>query len=198
MSGVPTRASRQGIVAAALALTAENGWDATSLSAVRQRAGVSNGSLFHFFPTREALASAVVGAGMSAHQDDLLTELHAAGTARGSVTGVVRRHLRWVADHRQLAGLLLSAPPQTLRASVDASTLAANRDFFTEVADWLVGHGWTGAPPLTTVAALWLGPAQYYARGWLAAPDDSLPNAAIDLAEGAWRTLAPLLDPEDT
>lgn len=198
MAGSRDRASRNEIVAAALELTAENGWEATSLQAVRQRAGVSNGSLFHHFPSREDLASAVVGAGMSAHEDDLLAELRGAATARGAVTGVVHRHLRWVADRQQLAQLLLSAAPQTLRAGLSAPTLTANRIFFTEVGDWLAGHGWAGAPPLTTVTALWLGPAQYYARGWLAAPDDSLPDAATDLADGAWRALAPLLDPEDT
>jgi AcrR family transcriptional regulator len=198
VTGARNRTSRDGIVAAALALTAEKGWEATSLQAVRHRAGVSNGSLFHHFPSREDLAGAVVGAGMSAHQDDLLAEVRAAATARGAITGVVQRHLRWVANQQQLARLLLSAAPETLRAGLSTPVLTANRSFFTEVAVWLTGHGWAGAPPLSTVAALWLGPAQYYARGWLAAPDDSLPDATTSLADGAWRALSPLLDLEDT
>jgi AcrR family transcriptional regulator len=192
------RVRREEIVAAAVSLTAEHGWDATTLQAVRQRAGVSNGTLFHHFSTRDDLAGAVVAAGMSAHQDELRAELHAATSSRDAVTGVVHRHLRWVTDHRQLAGLLLSASPATLRAALPAPTVSANRTFFTEVSEWLTARGWTGSPPLTAVAALWLGPAQYYARGWLADPDDSLRTVAADLAAGAWHALAPLLNPEDT
>src|SRR4051812_46890967 len=116
------RVSREEIVAAAVSLTAEHGWDATTLQAVRQRAGVSNGTLFHHFSTRDDLAGAVVAAGMSAHQDELRAELHAATSSRDAVSGVVHRHLRWVTDHRQLAGLLLSASPATLRAALPAPT----------------------------------------------------------------------------
>jgi AcrR family transcriptional regulator len=192
------RGRREEIVAAAVSLTAERGWDATSLQAVRQLAGVSNGTLFHHFSSRDGLARAVVAVGMSAHQDELLAQLHAPTSSRDAVTGVVHRHLRWVADHRQLARLLLSAAPQTLRAGLPAPTVSANRTFFTEISEWLTTRGWAGSPPLPAVVALWLGPAQYYARGWLADPDDRLHTVAADLAAGAWHALAPLLNPEDT
>jgi AcrR family transcriptional regulator len=194
-----SRATGRGsIVSAALDLTAAHGWDGVSLQAIRQRAGVSNGSLFHHFPTRDVLAGAVVAAAMSDHQDDLLAELRSAGSARAGVTGVVRCHLRWVADNPRLARLLLSASPESLRAGLTSTALEENRSFFAAVTDWLTGHGWAGTPPLTTVVALWLGPAQHQARGWLAAPDDALSDAGDGLADGAWRALAPLLSREDT
>lgn len=178
-------------------LGSEKGWEATPLQAVRQRAGVSNGTLFHHFPSRDDLASAVVAAGMSAHEADLLAELQTATSSHDAVTGVEQRHLRWVADNRHLARLLLSAAPQTLRAGLPVPAVSDNRGFFARAAAWLTAGGWTGVPPLTAVIALWLGPAQYYARGWLADPDDSLHTVAAGLAAGAWHALAPLLDSED-
>ena len=198
MKRADSGATRNGIVAAALALTAEHGWEATSLQAVREGAGVSNGTLFHHFPSREDLASAMLGAAMSDHHRDLLAELHGADSAEKAVTAVVARHLRWVADNRQLARLLLSASPHEVRGTVSADAVDANRRFFAGLSDWLHSRGWTGSPPLMIVVALWLGPAQYYARGWLNAPDHSLPTTAADLAAGAWHALAPLLTPEDT
>jgi AcrR family transcriptional regulator len=44
---------------AASALFAENGYDATTMTHVAQRAGASIGSLYQFFPTKEVLAEAL-------------------------------------------------------------------------------------------------------------------------------------------
>lgn len=186
-------ATRTAIVDAALACALQDGWEATSLQEVRQRAGVSNGTLFHHFPRRAELATAVVAAGLADQQDALVHELRGASTPAGGVSAVVLRHLRWVEDNQQLARLLLAASPEVLRGGLDATALTANRDFFTEVDSWLRSAGWPGVPDLAVVAALWIGPSQEYARGWLAAPDTPLAAAAGALANGAWHTLRPLL-----
>lgn len=167
-------------------------WEGTSLQAVRRRAGVSNGSLFHHFPTRQDLTAAVVAAGLQDHQRVLMAEL--GPDPETAVTGVVRRHLRWVQDNPALARLLLATPPRLLRASVPDAVLAENRRFFTTVAAWLQEHGWGDTPELRVVNALWLGPAQECSRLWLAEPEAwSLQAAAGDLATGAWVALRPLL-----
>jgi len=189
--------SRSSVVAAALALAAEEGWDATSLRAVRQGAGVSNGTLFHHFPTRADLASSVVATGMAEQQSALLLQLQESASVRQAVTGVVEQHLRWVADNQRLADLLLTAAPRTLRGGLPDGARQAHRGFFAEVARWLTAHGWSGTPDLTVMVSMWLGPAQYYARGRLAAPDDSLAVVAAALAGAAWRAVQPFLTEED-
>lgn len=187
-------ASRRAIVSAALACAVEGSWEATSLQVVRQRAGVSNGTLFHHFPTRQRLETAVVEAGLAEHQDALLCELRAALSTCDGVVGVVLRHLRWVQDNPELARLLLSVSPQALHADLGDSALAASRSFFAEVADWLRGQGWRGRPELAVLTALWIGPAQDYARGWVAGPRHPMDPAAPVLADGAWQALRPLLE----
>lgn len=185
---------RSRIVQAALACAAEQGWEATSMGAVRTRAGVSNGSLFHHFPSRDALTTAVIAEGMANHQETLLRVLRGADDARAGVQGVVVAHLGWIAENPSLARLLLSAPAGAPPRGLEAAVADENRAIFGEVAAWLTAHGWTRRPDLPVVLALWTGPAQAYARRWLADQVDHPSTVADDLACGAWRALAPLLE----
>jgi len=187
------RGAREALVKSAMEWVTEGAWDSTSLRAVRERAGVSNGSLFHHFPTRQDLTAAVVGEALEEHQRVLLAQL---GTdAELGVTGAVRQHLSWVDDNRQVARLLLSAPPELLRLSLSGPVVESNRRFFLEVEGWLHEHGWRESVPLPVVLALWVGPAQEFSRQRLA-QDDDLPvlEAAEGLSAGAWAALRPLLN----
>ena len=189
--------TRAAILRAALDCAADGDWQATPLQAVRHRAGVSNGSLFHHFPTRQALDAALVAAALEEHQELLLAEL--SPDPEGAVVAVVRRHLQWVQDNPEVARLVLHAPPDVLRAAVTAPALESNRAFFQSVAAWLERHGWSGRPPLPVVLALWTGPAQEYSRQWLAGSRAApLLDVADDLADGARAALVPLLDTTPT
>jgi AcrR family transcriptional regulator len=55
-------ATREHLVAVATALFAERGYEATSIEAVLETAGVSRGSLYHHFANKEALFEAVLRA----------------------------------------------------------------------------------------------------------------------------------------
>ncbi len=55
MSAVPEAGGRQRIVAAAVALFAEQGYDATSVNQVVARAGVAKGALYHHFESKDDL-----------------------------------------------------------------------------------------------------------------------------------------------
>ncbi|MBM7808896.1 AcrR family transcriptional regulator [Geodermatophilus bullaregiensis] len=182
--------SRDAIVRAALAGARDRGWAETSMQEVRLRAGVSNGSLFHHFPTRQDLESAVVAAGLVEHDGALLAELRASTGAREGVRGVVVRHLAWVREHPRVAVLLLSARPPVLRAAIPPEVVEDSRRFFAEVAAWLRRHGWSGQPGLPVVTALWLGPANDVARGWLTAGGEEPAGAvAAVVADAAWDAL---------
>lgn len=55
-----SRATRRGLLEAAVECLAESGWSNTTVSVVAERAGVSRGAAQHHFPTRENLFVAAV------------------------------------------------------------------------------------------------------------------------------------------
>ncbi|MEC4016824.1 TetR/AcrR family transcriptional regulator [Streptomyces sp. H27-D2] len=55
-----SRATRQGLLEAAVACLAERGWSGSTVTVVAERAGVSRGAAQHHFPTREDLFTAAV------------------------------------------------------------------------------------------------------------------------------------------
>jgi len=56
----PRRAARQEIIEAAAALFARQGFGSTTTAGIAARAGVSEGTLFHHFPTKRELLAELV------------------------------------------------------------------------------------------------------------------------------------------
>jgi AcrR family transcriptional regulator len=124
---------------AGAALFAENGYDATTMTQIAQRAGASIGSLYQFFPSKEVLAEALFGRyvermaslledlakrapGLSpVRLADTLVDLmldvrsdrDATAALSSSVAGIVERRkpLRG-ATRRQIAAILRAANPR--------------------------------------------------------------------------------------
>jgi AcrR family transcriptional regulator len=89
------RATRDRLIAVATKLFAERGFDATSIEAVLAAADVSRGSLYHHFPSKEALFEAV----LLAVEARVGAAAVAAGAARGARTARDRLHagcLAWI------------------------------------------------------------------------------------------------------
>lgn len=76
---------------AALALFVEKGFAATRVEEVAARAGVSKGTLFLYFPSKEALFKAVVHENAGRHLHDALRE---AAAFTGSSADLLREYLR--------------------------------------------------------------------------------------------------------
>ena len=55
-----SRLTREGLLRSAIEALAQDGWAATTVAAVAERAGVSRGAAQHHFPTREDLITAVL------------------------------------------------------------------------------------------------------------------------------------------
>ena len=82
------------ILAAALALFAEHGFAATRLEDVARRAGVSKGTIYLYFPTKEALFRAVIRQGLVPNiaAMEALAAAHA-GSAAALLTEIAARLL---------------------------------------------------------------------------------------------------------
>ena len=133
------QATREQLIAVATQLFAARGYEGTSIDAVQQGAGVSRGSLYHHFASKDALFEAVL--------EDIETRVGnevvaaAAGTA-DPVAGLRAGCLAWV----RLAGdpvvqriLLIDAPSvlgwQRWRAMEEAHALGLMKAALQEIAD---------------------------------------------------------------
>ncbi len=123
------------LLAAAEAVIGEKGYDAATMTAVAERAGAAIGSLYQFFPTKEAVADRLRGR----LNDDLCATLAALADAApgwppselarrlfGAVIGFLQKHpaLLAIAEARGKAGGAASVRPR-LRAAI-AEVIAAN------------------------------------------------------------------------
>ena len=191
--------ARRRVIDAALEEIREHGWATTSMQRVRQRAGVSNGSLFHHFPTRTELEAAVLGRALADHHASMLDILARSRSTRGGVGNIVRGRFDWIAANPRLAILLLSSLPGELRQQVADVSSGERALFFEAVGDWFRSHGWTGEPDLFVMLAIWLGPANELARNTMSLGAAPPSGSVVDvLADAAWHALRPHLREEET
>lgn len=185
---------RAAIMRAALGRFLRQGVYATTLAQVQRDAGVSNGSLFHHFPTKEALAGAVYLDCVSDYQQSFLAELNRHDDPKAAVTAIVRMHLRWCTDNPGAARFLITMTEPSVLQATERELAEVNRQFGDALQAWWRPHAHYGTlRPLTPVQsqALWLGPAQELVRAWLLGVLADPPNAddARVLADAAWRCL---------
>lgn len=107
---------------------AHGGHEAMSLRAVAREVGVSVQALYYYFPSREALLTAII----ADSYDDLADAVQHA-TAPGEVVGdgpavaAGLAYRRWALEHRSEFLLVLGAPLQDYAAPEDGPTTAAAR-----------------------------------------------------------------------
>lgn len=107
-----SRALVDALVQAGAEVLTEHGWEATTLQAVAERAGVSPGSLYQYFPDKAALVTAIVEA-QSARELAFHLERFSQFTPDTSLEDALRLMIRAVIDFQRLEGPLMR---QTLAA----------------------------------------------------------------------------------
>jgi AcrR family transcriptional regulator len=158
-----------------------------TLDDVRREAEVSVGALYHHFPNKLSLATAVYAQLMGEYQAGFIAMLREHDTAEGGIRAGVAYHLRWVTAHRGEATLLLGS-------RLDGDELRrSNSAFFAAVRDWWRPHqayGVLGPLDIGITAALWLGPAQEFSRYWVSGSTARLPRGVVEtFADAAWTVL---------
>lgn len=185
---------RREILDAALSCFLERGFAAATTEDIRVRSGASIGSIYHHFGGKEQLAGALHLEGIRDYQKGFLDTLHGQRSARSGVRAVVRYHLDWVKGHPDLARYLFHVREAEAVRSTEDDIRDVHRRFAEAVAQWAAPYVQKGeiAPlPPDVMGALWIGPAQQFARQWLAGhATTSLERAAVMLGDAAWKTLS--------
>src|SRR5688500_3356123 len=100
---VERRGRRQEIALAALACFTDRGIDRTTIADIRDRAGATTGSIYHFFAGKDALVGALYVDVLLRYRTSLLERLARARSARSAVRGIVEHYLDWVEEHGDAA-----------------------------------------------------------------------------------------------
>jgi len=187
-----TRDRRAEILGAALACFTTRGIDATTIADIRERAGATTGSIYHFFAGKDALVGALYVEVLRSYQVSLVERLARARSGRSAVRGIVEHYLDWVGQHPDAARFLFEARRWPAVAAVEPDIRADNRDLFRGLRVHLerVGVAAARALPPDLLVAIVIGPAMTYAREHLSGhAGTELRRARRILADAAWVAL---------
>ncbi|HEY7143029.1 MAG TPA: TetR family transcriptional regulator [Streptosporangiaceae bacterium] len=100
--------TRAAIAEAALALFRERGYEATTMRAIAQRAGVSAGNAYYYFSSKQELIQEFYARNQAAHLAACQPVLAAERTLEGRLAGAMRALLGVLAPYHEFAATLYS------------------------------------------------------------------------------------------
>jgi AcrR family transcriptional regulator len=186
--------TRRAAIAAARTLFLTRGLEATRIEDVRDVSGISTGSLYHHFGSKQGLLEAAVVEALADHKRALLTQLTPNLTAHAAVRALIATTAIWISENADAArmifrfrGALEAASSEVLKAH-NRSEL---KPLLKRLERW-IEQGEIRPLPLTLVLPLLQGPLNEYARAWLAGRVSAPPSAHIEVfVASAWAALEP-------
>ena len=164
--------TRERVLQAALDCFNEAGCDRTSVAWIRDRSGVSNGSLFHHFPNKESIIEALYLEAMREVQRGYWAVLdNQPASLRDSVDGIVRNLLLWIEANPHWARFLYSQGQLDWSTAAGSELRRLNNDLADAYREWLapfIASGEVRDLPMMIVVAIINGPVHAVAQRWLA------------------------------
>lgn len=188
-----TSTTRNRIIEEALYFFMQHDFNETTMEEIRVKAGVSNGSLYHHFPSKDELGAAIYLEGIKEYQSGLLQALEYGGTAREVICSIVSYHLRWVKEHPGWTRYLFQMRSASFMKAVEDELAQTNTSFFISFYAFFrqsMDNGTMRNMPLEICFVLLFGPCQEYSRRILSGHTTADFDTAIDeISEGTWNAL---------
>jgi AcrR family transcriptional regulator len=189
-----TADTRRRILDVALACFLDDGYEQATIARIRERSGTSNGALFHYFRSKEAIAEALYVEAIASFQEGLWDLVRRKPrSARAAVHGAVAHQLRWTEQHADLARFVYMRGHLDWDTPGGARVSSLNRELAAAFRKWmapLVESGEIRATSIPVISAIVAGPAHAIARRWLAGQLDAPLTTFVDeLADAAWAGL---------
>lgn len=187
--------SRSRILDAALACFLDAGYEQTTVARIRERSGVSNGTLFHRFPTKEAIADALYLESIASFQDGLWRVLaRQPRSLRAAVRGTIAHQVEWIEANVDRARFVYTRGTLDVDSPGSAELEEMNRKLAAAYQAWLqplIERGRVRPMSMLVLNAIVTGPTHSIARRWLAGRVTSPLNAYVDgLADAACAALS--------
>jgi AcrR family transcriptional regulator len=184
----------QRVLDAAAELIEARGYDDVSIGDLTAASGVSNGSIYHHFGSKEGVLARLVLDALSDYQGKVLALLEEHETdARGAINGLVALHLTWMETHPREARLISEHRDAVAAGPHGGELRDGTRQFLKAIKNW-----WRRQPELPEISidlahALVFAPAHELARLWLARRVKTRPSThAQALGDAAWAALQAL------
>ena len=192
MDPTPTRDK---LLDAAAAVFLEHGYSKASMDQLRQAAGVSNGSLYHHFPTKADLADALYVQTLHDFHTALLVAIQGAADAEAGVKGLVRAYVAWVVKRPERAALLHKLKREGEVTDASTGISAANAEAFAALRAWTEAQSAGGHMrdlPFHLWMALVFSPSMALTARWVREARPSVPpKVRAALEHAAWMAVAP-------
>jgi AcrR family transcriptional regulator len=191
----PPPSARARILESALSCFLESGYEQASVARVCERAGVSNGTLFHYFPTKEAIADALYLEAIADFQEGLwLLLAERPRSLRKAVRDVIAHQIRWIEENAESARFVYSRGTLDGDSPGGAELTEMNRKLATAYQAWLqpfLERGQVRPMSMLVLNAIVTGPTHAIARRWLAHQLQEPLHAYVDeLADAAAAALS--------
>jgi AcrR family transcriptional regulator len=192
---LPRPDTRARILDTALACFLEAGYEQTTVAVIRERSGVSNGALFHHFPTKEAIADALYVESIASFQEELWRLLaRRPRSLRAAVRGVIAHQIEWIEANVDRARFVYTRGTLEGSSPGSAELGEMNRRLAESYQSWLqplIERGLVRPMSMLVLNAIVTGPTHAIARRWLAGQIDSALHEHLDeLADAACAALS--------
>ncbi len=175
--------ARDDLLTAALAVFDKDGFEGATVAAIRERAGASNGSFFHFFNSKRELAGTLFLEILRRYHIAMLDVIDPPPGAEEGIARLIRTHLAWVVDNRREANFLFEISRSEWAQDVREGRMARNATVAEGVEAWrapLVASGDLLPMKASLFLSQIIGPAQFVCRAWLSGRDPSDPRDHAD------------------
>ena len=188
-----TEERKQKILSAALESFAGLGFANTTMDDVCSKAGVSTGSIYHHFKSKDQLAAALYVAGLRDFNAGFFKELIPHHRAERGIRGVVHYYLEWVTRHPEWASFVLHNQQAEFLVHEAETLKKLGESFIDQFGGWLmpfVERDEVQRLPRGLYVSILMGPLGDVVRKSLSSPGERDPHDFERvLADAAWNSL---------
>ncbi len=172
--------TRERIVDAARKLLDDKGFERATTRDIAIEAGIATGTLFNYFPSKEALALTILGEALEHAESEFQAKRRGGESLAELLFALTASVLRCLSPYRRFASQVIEAQPgPSSMPNALAEPEEALRDYMEQVSELITRHGPNGGQPPTIITlhlywTLLLGVMSFWAQDPSPRQEDTL------------------------